>query len=201
MEFPFHSSHTHHHHHHGRDEESENYPPPGAAYSSFDNPPPPPPQSVYGVDEPPPPPVPQATQVFHTSHVTPGRVSDDFNFSNFPPPPSRPQPHSDSYNYNYQSRAPPPPASGHHPENTIASVYHVDHKVDQSETHHAHRPHLPSFIHHHSNPAVSDLSNKPTVRIVTKAASDYSLTIRDGKVILAPYDPRDEHQVISYSKL
>lgn len=42
---------------------------------------------------------------------------------------------------------------------------------------------------------VSDNMNKCTVRVFTKADPKYSLTIRDGKVILAPSDPEDEYQV------
>ncbi|URD81937.1 hypothetical protein MUK42_19178 [Musa troglodytarum] len=33
-----------------------------------------------------------------------------------------------------------------------------------------------------------------TVRIFTKAGPDYSLTVRDGRVVLAPTDPHDDHQ-------
>ncbi|CAL9207508.1 unnamed protein product [Musa hybrid cultivar] len=33
-----------------------------------------------------------------------------------------------------------------------------------------------------------------TVRILTKAGPDYSLTVRDGRVVLAPTDPNDDYQ-------
>ncbi|XP_039028743.1 ricin B-like lectin EULS3 [Hibiscus syriacus] len=36
--------------------------------------------------------------------------------------------------------------------------------------------------------------NKPTVKIYCKAGPSYHLTIRDGKVVLAPSDPSDEFQ-------
>lgn len=65
--------------------------------------------------------------------------------------------------------------------------------------------------HHNNNaprpPPVSDLysstpdqaldylSCKPSFRIYTKAESDCSLTIRDGQVILARFDPSDPFQV------
>lgn len=40
-----------------------------------------------------------------------------------------------------------------------------------------------------------------TVRIYTKAEPNYSLSIRDGSVILAPNDPRDDYQVTNNSFL
>lgn len=41
----------------------------------------------------------------------------------------------------------------------------------------------------------------PTVRVYTRAAEDYSLTVRNGDVLLAPANPRDEYQVIIVSFL
>jgi len=35
----------------------------------------------------------------------------------------------------------------------------------------------------------------PTMRIYSKAAEDYSLTVRNGNVVLAPANRRDEYQV------
>ncbi|WOL16347.1 ricin B-like lectin R40G2 [Canna indica] len=35
---------------------------------------------------------------------------------------------------------------------------------------------------------------RQTVRILTKAGPEYSLSVRDGRVILAPYDPNDDYQ-------
>ncbi|KAF7801504.1 ricin B-like lectin R40G3 [Senna tora] len=184
MEFPH-----HHHHHHKRDDEDTNdYPPPGSNFSSFHNPPPPPPPSFFAGDEPPPS-RPYSTQVYHTSHT-----------SSEPPPPPRFQ--SDALDYNYPSSgAPPPPprvpAYAPPPDSTAATVHHVSHEVDSYETHHAHRPHMPSFVHHHSHEESSDDSygsNKRTVRVFPKAAPNFSLTIRNGNVILAPSDPSDGYQ-------
>ncbi|KAI3823315.1 hypothetical protein L1987_04750 [Smallanthus sonchifolius] len=45
---------------------------------------------------------------------------------------------------------------------------------------------------HHTTPKYTD--NKPTVRFYCKAKPDYSLTIRDGKVVLAPTNASDHHQ-------
>ncbi|XP_020275636.1 ricin B-like lectin R40C1 [Asparagus officinalis] len=50
--------------------------------------------------------------------------------------------------------------------------------------------------HHHHNqdaPAAVPPQHHP-VRIYTKAAENYSLTIRNGEVVLAPANPRDEYQ-------
>nr|DAD42014.1 TPA_asm: hypothetical protein HUJ06_000244 [Nelumbo nucifera] len=90
-----------------------------------------------------------------------------------------------------------PVPSGH------PSVQHVSHQVSQGldpdtpeihhETHHHYRPHLPSFVYHH-NQEGSELTNKRTVRIYTKAEIGYSLTIRDGKAILARSNENDEFQ-------
>lgn len=75
-------------------------------------------------------------------------------------------------------------------------MHHVSH-----ETHHPHNTQFssPVTVHHvaHQSGSVAALSNKRTVRVVTKAAPNYSLTVRYGKVILAPYDPTDEYQVMS----
>ncbi|KAJ7976346.1 Ricin B, lectin domain containing protein [Quillaja saponaria] len=221
MEFPYgHESHTHHTHHHKRDEEREGYPPPGATLSSFDNRPhppppsyygvyerpppppsyygvderPPPPPSYYGVDERPPPPPPiQPTHVYHTTHVPPPQFSQDFNHSVFPPPPP-PHHQVDSFNHTYQSEIPPPPIPAYPPANTTNTVHHVSHELHRSEDHHSHRPHLPSFVHHETHKVSSELLNRPTVKIFSKAEPNYSLTIWDGKVVLAISNPRDEFQ-------
>ncbi|XP_019429645.1 PREDICTED: uncharacterized protein LOC109337183 isoform X1 [Lupinus angustifolius] len=187
MEFPF--NHNHHHdsnvthtdHHNRRNdnEETLNYPPPptevyhtghvshGHVSQDFNN-------STPLPYPPPPDPYQQETQVFHTGHVAHGHVSQDFN--HFVPP----QPYNqvdDSVNYGY-----PPPGT------TNVSVQHVSHETRYPVSDAAAVQH----VGHQSG--VVGLSNKTTVRVVTKAAPNYSLTIRHGKVILAPSDPRDEYQ-------
>lgn len=53
---------------------------------------------------------------------------------------------------------------------------------------------MPDFIHHHSASGGIDLSSKPTVKVYCKAEPNFHLTIRDGKVTLAPADPYDKFQ-------
>ena len=192
MEFPSgHHSHSHSHHHKQRDDDDDdnyeekrednyNYPPPGrTTIPGFDDQPPPPPprpHSYYQEDEQPPPP---PTHLSHTYHA--------------PPPPQE-------YGYSaYPSEsAPPPPiySSSTHVEHV---AYDVNPSEVEAETHHSHRPHLPSFLHHQTpqNPT-SDLYNKPTYKIFSKAEPNFSLTNRDGHVILTPSDPSDEFQVFFF---
>ncbi|CAI9090613.1 OLC1v1025426C3 [Oldenlandia corymbosa var. corymbosa] len=179
MDFPYGQNphHSHHHHHNRRrdDDDEPNReggfypPPPGQPY---------PPPPYYGNEPPPPsnpypppyyenePPPPPPPQVAHVYHTS--------HTPSYGGPPG-----SDFYN---SPQDPPPPAV---PGN--AFVEHVSHQ--------SHRPHVPSFISHHSheshNPAIP---NMPTVRVYCKAESNYSLAIRDGKVILARSDPSDPFQ-------
>ncbi|XP_031262525.1 ricin B-like lectin R40G3 [Pistacia vera] len=196
MEFP-----QSHHHHHRRDEDDEqpppfNRPPPPPFYQDNEFAPPPPfhqgnefapppqrapPPAYFQENEFSPPPLPRPyyqepeyapppPQSTHVSHVHHRPTSDQQEFNSF----------------NYQQ--PPPPTQ----------VSHVAHEEYQSETsHHSFKPHLPSGLHSHSNSAsasLSHLANKPTVKVYCKARPDFSLTIRDGKVILATSDPSDEFQ-------
>ncbi|XVE90087.1 hypothetical protein DITRI_Ditri20bG0048900 [Diplodiscus trichospermus] len=205
MEFPFGHNHSHTHHHSNDDEENRERPPPPPAplhhqhhefapsppynhppappphyqQSGFDGPSPsPPPASSYfqqpGFAAPPvnqPPPYPHQQTVYpppatHVSHVhhTGGGYQPEHSSSVYPPP---------------------PPA---------AHVTHVAHE-SQSEGHHSFRPHLPSFPHHHSHPVLGpEFANKPTVKVHCKSAPNFHLTIRDGKVVLAPSNPSDEFQ-------
>ncbi|KAK9291129.1 hypothetical protein L1049_009316 [Liquidambar formosana] len=169
MEFPF----GHHTRRHNRrdegNEEEEEYPQPPPPY--------------YGDDEAPP----QVTHVYHTSPV--------------PPPASYPFPPPDDFNYSAFPQ-PPPPQPAYSSTSTVHHVSHEEIRPDapiESETQqHQHHftPHLPSILHHHthSNQVGSDLSNKPTFRVFCKAETGHSLTIRDGKVILAPSDQSDDLQ-------
>ncbi|KAA8519063.1 hypothetical protein F0562_016163 [Nyssa sinensis] len=184
MEFPFgHHSRTHHHKD-GRDEE---YPPP--APPAFDHPPPPPPSYYYGGNEPPPPP-PQVTHAYHSSHVGvaeyPPPVSDYYN----PPPPP---PQSQDFNYS-NTLSYPPPSQPYPPTSAYSSASSVHHVSHEPSPEHHYRPHLPSFLHHHTHNQGSGLADKPSVRVFCKAQTNFSLTIRDGKVILGPSDPSDQFQ-------
>ncbi|CAI9769150.1 unnamed protein product [Fraxinus pennsylvanica] len=69
----------------------------------------------------------------------------------------------------------------------------VSHQSENNPHHHQHHPPLPSFSHQHSHHS-SEVANKPSVRVYSKAETNYSLTIRDGKVILAPSNPSDPFQ-------
>ncbi|OUZ99454.1 Ricin B lectin domain [Macleaya cordata] len=186
MEFPF-----GHHTHHRREEEEEReeqYPPP--PYDRRPNFPPPPDYR----DE-------------HRNHHQP------------PPPYGRfgeeqPEIYGDS---RYERPQPPPPPQsdyGYSQPPGYPSVQHVSHEFGnqgfqpsypsdefrhESNPHHHH--HNPFSHHDHSNEygggggsGLPNFNNKPTVRVYTKAEADYSLTIRDGHVILARSNENDEFQ-------
>ncbi|CAK9141734.1 unnamed protein product [Ilex paraguariensis] len=95
-------------------------------------------------------------------------------FHEGPPPPD------------YYHQQPPPPPS-YHPHAT--AVQHVSHESETNPHHH-----LPHFSHHNTHQPGSELAEKPSVRVFSKAEKNYSLTIRHGKVILAPSDPSDRFQ-------
>ncbi|CAL5443383.1 unnamed protein product [Camellia sinensis] len=166
MEFPY----THHSHssHHRREERDEEYPPP--APPSFDGPPPPQAPSYY---EPPPP---------NVYGGGPGGPGEPYHHHSQPPPPP-----------NYSHHGYPPQQPGYYSSSEPpVNVQHVAHE-DEADRHH-HRPHMPSFMHHHDQRKLSELVGKPTVRVVTKAESNFSLTIRDGQVILARSNHSDPFQ-------
>ncbi|XP_009790859.1 ricin B-like lectin R40G2 isoform X1 [Nicotiana tabacum] len=203
MEFPF------GHHHHRRDDDGgEEFPPPGRR----------PPPSAY--DEPPPS---EVTHVYHTSHVGgPPPMDPNYNRPHYPPPPpmeddygrtSYPPPSmEDSYgrtnyppprmeeNYGGSYNRTPPYYEGPPPPQppSYSSVEHVSHEsesesVHRQHDHHRFQPHVPSFFHHETSPH-PELIDKPSFRVYTKADPNYSLTIRDGKVVLASSDPSDPFQ-------
>jgi hypothetical protein len=55
-------------------------------------------------------------------------------------------------------------------------------------------PQFPPIVDHHSHHKEDELNNKPSFRMYCKAEANYSLTIRDGRVVLAPADPTDPCQ-------
>ncbi|XP_043711600.1 ricin B-like lectin R40G3 [Telopea speciosissima] len=84
------------------------------------------------------------------------------------------------------------------PQPDYASVHHVSHQIHQgfdpvpydefrSETHH-------QYNHHNHGGSGSELLNKPTSRVYSKAEPGYSLTVRDGHVILARSNENDPFQ-------
>ncbi|XP_030453120.1 ricin B-like lectin R40G3 [Syzygium oleosum] len=204
MEFPF-GHHAHGHHRRDDDDDDDSsrnrpYPPPGSFLPPdvYDQPPPPrPPFYGGGGDDFAPPPH-RPSGVYHTSHSA--------------PPPAYP-PRRDDFASGYSSPYPPPPekfSQGPTDYPPAATVEHVGHDFDEpSETHHSYHPHLPSFLHHHTqhqsdyDPAAvasgggalgSYFANKRTYKVYCKAEPNYSLTIRDSKVILAPSDSGDPYQ-------
>ncbi|KAL0438575.1 UNVERIFIED_CONTAM: Ricin B-like lectin EULS3 [Sesamum latifolium] len=66
--------------------------------------------------------------------------------------------------------------------------------VDSPHHHHNHMPHFPSGFAHHTHHSVDESANKPSVKMYCKAETNYSLSIRDGKVVLARSDPSDPFQ-------
>ncbi|KAG9144670.1 hypothetical protein Leryth_024127 [Lithospermum erythrorhizon] len=72
----------------------------------------------------------------------------------------------------------PTPAASHHTSTTT-------HHTSSTPGHHT------GTTTHQAHPLVA---NKPSVRVYTKAKTDYSLTIHDGEVILAPSNPADLRQ-------
>ena len=145
-------------------QEEKEYPPRGPPFYKA---PPPQPPSHYNA-------YPQPPQVTHVSHVS-NMGGDRYEHppSNYPPTHNS---HIGGGAYNY------PPSQ----EPNYAS----------HESSHFH-PHMPSFAHHHEHQSLhdgADVANKPTFRMFTKAEPNYSLTIREGHVVLAISNPSDPHQ-------
>ncbi|CAL0332939.1 unnamed protein product [Lupinus luteus] len=136
----------------------------------------------------PPPPIqhqPQA-QVFYKGHANKGHAVKDFKYL-VPPPPVLHQLEAQVFHNGHAKKGhvtiAPPPLVPHKPEAQAFHKGHVKHKHEAQDFNH---------INHQSGLAV--LSNKSTVRLVCKAAPNYSLTIRHGKVTLETSNPSDEHQ-------
>ncbi|KAG9458563.1 hypothetical protein H6P81_003071 [Aristolochia fimbriata] len=199
MEFPF----GHHkHHHHGRDEQQPPYPPP--QHESHSTPYP----SREGFEEEayPPPPPPRPLHPYENQ--IPGYAGGEQFGGEFryPQPHQSMEPHfgrPDRVEHGYQR---PPPSSDFgypsypEPRPAYSSVQHVAHEVQQDpsefrpqEGHHGRHNPFGSFFHHQS-PGSSELPQNRAVRVFCQAEENYSLTVRDGKVILARADPRDEFQ-------
>lgn len=202
MDPPFGHSHHHHHHHHHRDDNEDDRqsfgapppprnnfadaPPPPGLYHSQPHldpyAPPPPVPSPYGSEPqynpyaPPPPyfeapaPPPPLGHVSHVSHHT-SEEPDHHRYGAYPPHNSSLESYGDS-----------------------TGVVHVSH-------HSSHQTDMPSGFHHLPDDEnrlpdnLAGLAGRQTVKVYSKAEPNYYLTIRDGKVILAPADPSDEAQV------
>ncbi|XP_010921290.1 ricin B-like lectin R40G3 [Elaeis guineensis] len=140
-----------------------------------------------------------------------GRRDDEEEGQRYPPPGQRP----------FDAPPPPPPCydrpggEGYgRPGYPPPPTHHVSHEVGYG--YEAPRPYPGAgygeggYSGHHNHPPYSSgvhpvgheswgggapaAPRQPTVRIFTKAEENYSLSIRDGNVILAPANPRDEYQ-------
>ncbi|XXG50964.1 hypothetical protein AAC387_Pa02g4847 [Persea americana] len=194
MEFPF----GHHHGRHERrredeeEEERQNYPPPEYRPPSH------PFRHEHEYTETPeyhrPPPPPH----HHQSHE---RFEEEGYERHPPPPPPSYGGYSDYPPAPHNYHRPPPPSE---PAMGYSSVHHVAHEsgggfesdpsgFGREEPQRRHGAF--SIFHHHKKESEgSGVVNKPTVRVYCKAETNYSLSIMDGKVILARSDPNDEFQ-------
>uniref|UniRef100_A0A1D1Y9T0 Protein ssh4 n=1 Tax=Anthurium amnicola TaxID=1678845 RepID=A0A1D1Y9T0_9ARAE len=194
MEFPFGRR-----HHHGGEEEEEgrrrreepHYPPPG--------------QQPYGSSEPyggrvgeyqrPPPHYGGPEGAYYGEDARRGQEGYAGEYQR--PPPRHGGPEGGYYGEDARHGA--PPAAPHQPG--YPAVQHVAHEVGMEEggggerydgRHQGHQGGPFSFFHHGSSGGAP--ANKGTVRVFSKAEENYSLSIRDGKVVLARTDPNDEYQ-------
>ncbi|KAH0454151.1 hypothetical protein IEQ34_016075 [Dendrobium chrysotoxum] len=202
MEFPFGHGHGHHHHHrhHGDEDEDDRrrhqhagvYPPPGIHDRGYDPPPPFASGSAHHVSHEPGPayPPPGVTHAYPPPGVH--HASHDRGYD--PPPPffggsAHHVSHEPGLGYGppppliTADVVPPPPRPF-----AGAPVQHVSH-----ETPYGHRPGYAEHVSHESWDGGA-LNNLPTVRIFTKAEENYSLSIRDGKVVLELKNPSDKRQ-------
>ncbi|KAF6146491.1 hypothetical protein GIB67_037791 [Kingdonia uniflora] len=152
----------------------------------------------------PPPPFYREEEQFESphQHYRPPQQQDDPFYNNtnrFEQPPNPPY-QQDMYGGGPPQQPhyapPPPPAVQHvsHVSNNEVGGYGYDQPEPEPEP--ARHHHLPSFVHHHTShgESGSGLNGRPTVRVYSKAETGYSLTIRDGQVILVRSDPNDPFQ-------
>ncbi|KAG9134881.1 hypothetical protein Leryth_001224 [Lithospermum erythrorhizon] len=87
----------------------------------------------------------------------------------------------------------------HHSNSHPHQHHHAEPSPPPPVVHTTHHPTPPPPVHHsaathHETHPKNPLADKPSVRVYCKAKTDYSLTIRDGHIILAPSSPSDPHQ-------
>ncbi|KAJ6670339.1 RICIN B-LIKE LECTIN EULS3 [Salix koriyanagi] len=185
MEFPHgHHSHTRHDRRNDDEEERrEHYPPPPSFHQpppSFHQPPP-----YYGENE-----------------LEPSPPSSHY----YQEPPQPPRPYFQEANY-----APLPPSPFQETQ-VVRTFYHQvgDHSIDypppqtqvnhvsheKIEIHLSFKPRQPYSIHQHAHQSgsASGIDLYSNFKVYCKAKTDFHLTIRDGKVILARSNPSDEFQ-------
>ncbi|KAK8928977.1 hypothetical protein KSP39_PZI017615 [Platanthera zijinensis] len=100
------------------------------------------------------------------------------------PPPSYTQ-HPPAYSHPQPGYSAPPPAA--YSQQPYPPTY-TQHPPPYSQQPPAYTPAAPAASGSYAG------SNNATVRVYTKAGENYSLSIRDGAVVLAPTNPRDELQ-------
>ncbi|XP_050225603.1 ricin B-like lectin R40G3 [Mercurialis annua] len=170
MEFPF--GHHHSHTHHRRNDDGDD-PERRQFYPPSNTTPPPPFSRENEFDQFPPPPPPA---YFQEPSFAP------------PPPFQETQVYHTSHNQELNSDYPPPPTQ-------VTHVSHQRFDLDpETENSNSFRPHLPTFVQHHTHQSNLDFSNRPTYKVYCKADPNFHLTIRDGSVVLAPSDPSDQFQ-------
>ncbi|KAI3916329.1 hypothetical protein MKW98_004770, partial [Papaver atlanticum] len=190
MEFPF-----GHHNRHRREQEEEEYrhqpPPPPPSYTSEE-------QGEYRYGPPPPPPSYTSEHKQH-HHERPPPPYERFEerppyegFGEAPPPP----PPTQEFGYGGYTQSLGYPSV----------VQHVSHEHQSFEPNPSDEFRQKSFGNHRRPPSheydgssegsagMPDLHNKRTVKIYSKADPDYSLTIRDGEVVLSRSNENDEFQ-------
>ncbi|XP_075523454.1 ricin B-like lectin R40G3 isoform X2 [Primulina tabacum] len=108
------------------------------------------------------------------------------------PPPPRYNQSSEVYHTSHvgpDSYRPPPPHASHDydPQPYVPA--------DNRHQHHPHMPHFPSSDHHQTpHHGGGGISGKPSVKVYSKAETNFASTIYDGKVVLTPSDPSDPLQ-------
>ncbi|KAF3792044.1 hypothetical protein EJ110_NYTH12410 [Nymphaea thermarum] len=209
MEFPFGHHERHQHHRREEDEEEEQYRryPDPRREDLYDRPPPPsqfaPPAQFSG----PPPEFAIPPPVDSDYHRLQGTGPFDYGYLPQPPPPA---PYESSYPAGYarvehvgHEESRPTPES--YPSG-YARVEHVGHEESRpapepypsATTHHESHHRFP-FIHRHEKEEQEALEGPQgqTVRVFCQAETEYSMTIRDGSVVLAPTNPDDPYQACS----
>ncbi|KAH6788424.1 hypothetical protein C2S51_003430 [Perilla frutescens var. frutescens] len=168
MDYPHGHHDTRHQSHNRREEE---HPPPPQVHHTSHAPPP-----VHTANDPYPPP----QQVHHTSNAPPPVYT-----VNDPHPPPQQVHHTSHVGPGPTTHYSPAPAPPHVPS-------HSPPPPKAAEPHHG--PQAPAASSHNTHSKNDELANKPSVRMFCKAESNYYLTIRDGKVVLAPSNSADLHQ-------
>lgn len=131
---------------------------------------------------------PSPPKVHHTSHTGPEKphAPPVYTVNDHHPPSPQVQhtSHTGPGPVSHHSPSPAPPhVPSYSPPPPAAAAPHQQPHAPAASTH--------STTHHKEN----EFANKPSVRVFCKAENNFSLTIRDGKVVLAPSSSADPLQV------